>query len=182
MTIRRILTTALLIGAGVVGTLSATGGIQAAFAQEQGQRSVAIQNGEGPFNRDGEAFADRRLKGSGPRGNRAARFCQEGGIEEHIDEMTGVLDELELTSTQEDNWDDVLNAVDDNEAALEEACASGDRTEIRAAFQEIRDPMQTFFSSLSDEQKEELREWRQERRNRGESINSQGRAGNQGDR
>ena len=154
MTIRRILTTSLLVGFGLIGTLSITQNIQAANAQEQSQgRSLIAQS-------------DR-----GSRGRGFARFCEGDGIEGHVEQMSELVVELDLTDTQEQYWDEVVVTAENVDIA--EACESGDRAAIREVAQDMRDPMHTFFDSLSDEQREELRELKPERPDGNRALNRQ---------
>ena len=149
MTIRRVLTTSLLIGFGLIGTLSVTQGIQSVNAQERGQdRTLMAQGERGPG-------------GNGPRGRGMARFCEGDGIEGHVEKMGEAIEELDLTNTQEQYWDDVVDTAESLE--IDEACESGDRAAIREQAQEMREPMHTFFESLSDEQRETLRALKPER-------------------
>lgn len=155
MNIRRVLTTSLLIGFGLIGTFSVTQNIQAANAQEQGRgRSLMAQSDRGPRN-------------DGPRRRGMTRFCEGDGIEGRIENMGEIVGELELTNTQEQYWDDVVETA--GRLELDEACESGDRAAIRDVAQEMREPMRTFMESLSEEQREELQALKPEKPERTDS-------------
>lgn len=162
MTIRRVLTTSLLVGFGLIGTLSLTQGIQSVNAQEQGQETAEMVKGD-------------RGPGGGRGGRSLARFCEGDGITGHVAQMGEAVDQLDLTNTQEQYWDNVVDTAENLD--IEAACESGDRAEVREVAQNMREPMHTFFESLSDEQREELRELKPERPERqagNRNINRQG--------
>ena len=148
MNIRRILTTTILIGAGVLGTLTLTQGIRSAHAQD------------GPG--EGRWSQNHRRHGGG-----LMRLCQ-GDMDANLNRMAERLEsELALSSEQVQNLDAIAQAIKSSELAT--ACATIEdappadaleklnRMESRmetglSTIKQIRPSFETFYRSLSTEQ------------------------------
>ena len=151
MNIRRVFTTALAVGAGLIGILTVSHGIHAAYAQ------------------DGESGP----RGHHRRGGGIARLCN-GGMSQNLDRITDHLkSELDLTTAQEQNWTNVTQALQTSD--LQSACSSmdGDAAAPRTALdkldrmetmfetglstvQQVRPSFETFYTSLSSDQQAQL--------------------------
>ncbi len=118
----------------------------------------------------GAAVAQQLMASHGPGRHGIARICQ-GGAEAKLDKMTSVLTaKLDLTPDQRQNWDAVTQVVKDSD--LKSLCpefAQGNKTAparldlMEAAMskglttvQNVRQPFNTFYTSLSESQQQEL--------------------------
>ncbi|MGK7891918.1 MAG: hypothetical protein AB4042_21535 [Leptolyngbyaceae cyanobacterium] len=162
MNFRPRLSTKVATALGLITAIATTFSLPVAQAQNLGpQRCQAIAQ-----NRLEEVYT----KGRGPRGDRqnrprGPRFCENGGNGERLEQMDAFLSaNLELSETQQENWAAVLETFDSLD--VESACASDDRETLRAVGRQMREPLHIFRDSLSDEQKDELREFMQEQRER----------------
>ena len=152
MNFRRILTTAAIVGAGLVATLSLTQGIRMAHAQDG--------SGGG-----GWSHGHRRHGGG------LMRLCQ-GDMDANLDRMAERLDtELSLSSAQKQNLDAIAQAIKISD--LQAACATAEDTPPTTALEklnrmeakletglstmkQIRPSFETFYNSLSTEQQTTL--------------------------
>lgn len=162
MNIRRILTTAVIIGAGLIGTVTLTHGIRSAHAQDG--------SGEGRWSHG------HRRHGGG-----LMRLCQ-GDLDANLNQMTERLTtELELSSEQQQHLDAIAQTIKTSDlpascASLEEtppanALEKLDRMESHletglSTVKQIRPSFETFYTSLSSEQQADLDERMAQRRHR----------------
>ena len=152
MNIRRVLKTAAVIGVGLVGTLSLTHGIRMAHAQDG--------PGEG-----GWGHGHRRHGGG------LMRLCK-GDMDANLTRMTERLEtELDLSSEQTQNLDAIAQAIKTSD--LSAACAAPEEAPPTTPLEKltlmetrletglntvksIRPSVETFYNSLSADQKTEL--------------------------
>jgi len=162
MNFRSRLNTKLATALGLTAAIAITTGFQAAQAQNRGaQRQAIISNSLDEAGMDGEGQKQRDRR----QGHRGPRFCADGGTGEHLEQMDAFLSaEVDLSTTQQDNWNTVLETFESLD--VEAACAAEDREALREAGAQMREPLQAFRDSLSDEQKVEIRGFMEEQRDR----------------
>ena len=152
MNVRRILTTAAIVGTGLIATLSLSQGIRSAHAQD-GAREGGWSHGH-------------RRHGGG-----LMRLCH-GDMDANLDRMAERLNtELELSSTQKQNLDAIAQAIKASD--LPASCATSEETPPTTALaklnhmesrletglstvKQIRPSFETFYNSLSADQQTEL--------------------------
>ncbi|NEQ99695.1 MAG: hypothetical protein F6K30_23840 [Cyanothece sp. SIO2G6] len=163
MNFRPRLTTVLATTLGLTAAIAITSGFQAVQAQNMGsQRQFITQNHSDEVGVDGDG---RKQRGHRHQRHRGPRFCENGGNGDRFEQMDAFLtSNLELSETQQDNWTAVLDTFDSLD--IEAACASEDREALREVGEQMRDPLHTFRDSLSDEQKEEIRSFMRQQRDR----------------